>query len=227
MKISPRLSLLLLVLGLLLSLSILFRSFLFENVVRPIAILCMYLWRIIQSVDQGVYWGILLFSAAFYASYQLFFRRLQRPAAPEGVRPSGSNATLENVRYWRTMIQVTQDEIEQPNILKRELREMLASILAGQQPGTSTVEMYNALRLRKTPLPETIYAFLFPEESPVPARSFKQLLLTIWNAPLRWLGIWKDPKVASYHQSIEQVIAYMESSMEIKNDSEPIEPLKY
>src|SRR5512140_740144 len=83
MKSSSRLSLLLLILGLLFCLGILFRSWLLKGVVEPIAILFMYLWRVIQSVHQGVYWGILLFSALIDGSYPLFFRRLQRPAPPE------------------------------------------------------------------------------------------------------------------------------------------------
>jgi hypothetical protein len=227
MRIPPRISLLLLLLGLLLCLSILFRSYLFEYLVQPVAILFMYLWRVIQSVHQGVYWGILLFFALIYASYQVFFHRLQRPAVREEARPSGANATLENIRYWRTMISVTQDEVEQANILKRELREMLASMLAFKQPGCSTAEMYKALRLHQVLLPENIYAFLFPEESALPRRSFKRALQAIWDAPRRWIGKRNDRKVAEYHRSIEQVIAYMESCMEIENDSEPIEPFKY
>ncbi len=227
MKISPRLSLSLLLLGLLLCLGILFRSTLFEYVVQPVAILFMVLWRVIRSVHQGVYWGILSFSALIYASYHLFFRRLQKPAAHEEIRPTGSNATLENVRYWRTMILATQDEIEKPNILKRQLREMLASVLANKQPGNSTVEMYNSLKLHKIPVPQNIYAFLFPEESSTLHRSFTQSLQAIWQAPRRWFGRWKDHEVDDYHRSIEQVIAYMESCMEIENDPEPIEPLEY
>lgn len=227
MKISPRLSLLLLLLLLLLCLGVLFRASLYEFVVQPVAILFMVLWRIIRSVHQGVYWGILLFSAAFYASYWFFFRRLQRPSDSEEVRPSGSNVTLENVRYWRTMILATQDEIEKSNILRRELREMLASMLAARQPGSTTVETYHALRQHKMPLPEDIYSFLFPDESPVPARSFLQTLRAIWQSPRRWLGKWKDRQVAEYLRSIEQVIDYMESFMEIKNDTEPFEPLEH
>jgi hypothetical protein len=227
MKVSPRLSLLLLLLGLLFCLGILFRPYLLEYVVQPIAILFLYLWRIILSVHAAVYWSILIFSVSIYASYQLFFRRLQKPAVPVAIRPSASNATLENVRYWRTMILVTRDEIEKPSILKSELREMLVSMLAAKQPGSSTLEMYNALRLHKILLPEDFFTFLFPEELPLPRRHFKQTLYEIWNAPLRWAGHGKARELAKYYRSIEQVIAYLESSMEIKNDSEPIEPLKY
>ncbi len=227
MRLSPRLSISLLLLGLLLCLGILFRSYLLEYLVQPVAILFMVLWRVIRSVHQGVYWGLLSFSALTYASYQLFFRRLKKPPAHEEPRPSGTNVTLENVRYWRTMILVTQDEIDKPNILKRELREMLASVLANKQPGSSTVEMYNALKQHKIRLPENIYAFLFSEGSPVPRRTIVQILRVLWQAPLRWVGRGKSREVADYHRSIEQVIAYMESCMEIQNDPEPIESLEH
>jgi len=110
---------------------------------------------------------------------------------------------------------VTQDEIEKPNMLKRELGKMVASMLAYKQSGSSTVETYEALKRHKIPLPENIYAFLFPEESSVAGRTFKQTLQAIWQSPRRWVRRWTNREMADYHHSIEQVIAYMESSVTI------------
>jgi len=209
-------------------LGILFRSYLLDYVVLPVAILLLYVWRIIRSVDQAIYWSGLLFLALSYAAFHVFFRQLQKPAALLQTPPSSSNATLENVRYWRTMILVTHDEIEKPNMLKREMGKMLASMLATKLNGNSTVvETYNALKQRQIPLPEHIYAFLFPEESSGTERTFKQVLQAIRQTPRRWVRKWTNRDMAEYQKTIEEVIAFMEASMEIKNEPEPIESLKY
>ncbi len=71
MKIPMRLALLALILGLCLFLGILFNSFVFDSVIRPIAVLLWVIWQIVQSVDQGIYWGALIFAALAYAARRL------------------------------------------------------------------------------------------------------------------------------------------------------------
>jgi hypothetical protein len=227
MKISGRQSLLLLLLLVFLFLGILFRSYFLDYLVRPVAILVWYIWRILTSVDQAIYWGILVFSALTYTFISIILRRLRGLAPLEPTPSSGSNATLENVRYWRTTILVTQDEIEKSNILKRDLGKMLAAMLASKQAGTSNWQVYNALKLHQIPLSEPIYAFLFPDESSGPRRNIKQILKNIWQTPRSWIRRWTHRDVMEYYQSIDQVIAFMESSMEIQYDAKPINTLNH
>ncbi len=226
MKKSGRLTLALLLLGMILLAGVLLRAVLLEYVVTPIALLLLYIWRIITSVDQEVYWGALVFAALVYGAYEIFQRRKKRPAALQ-TAPSDNNATLENVGYWRAMILITRDEIEKPNILRREMGKMVASMLAAKFGGVSPVDTINALKQRQIPLPEPVYAFLFPDESPRPRRTFQQALQALWQAPRNWIRRWTGRDWAEYQETIEKVIAYMETSMEIENENKPVESLKH
>jgi hypothetical protein len=243
MKNFGRLSLILILLGLLFFLGILFRAFLLDNLVRPVAVLFWFLLRILSSVDQVYYWGTLVFATLGYVFYSLFLRRPKRPAVFEQTPPSRANATLENVHYWRTTILVTLDEIGKPNILKHNLGKMLASIYVSKEPGSSSLEVYKALRLINRPLPEQMtselhrislpegmYAFLFPEESPARAADsawsgnfFGKVFHTIWQTPRNLMRKWTGRDVADYYKSIEEVVALMESSMEINHDQKTID----
>jgi hypothetical protein len=234
MKNSGRLSLLILVLGLFLFLGILFRSYLLDYLVFPVAILFWYLWRILSSFDQAFYWGALVISALLYSFFIVLFRWLRRPVTLEQIPPPNSNATLENVRYWRTTILVTQDEMDNPNILKRNLGKMLASICVSKEPGSSSQEVYKALRLLNRSLPEqmdselqgislpkSMHAFLFPEESDArTGHSIGNTLQAVRQAPRNLMRRLTGRDVADYYQSIEEVIELMESSMEINHDQD-------
>jgi len=219
MKLSNRLSLLILLLGLFLFLGILLRSYLLDYFVAPVAMVLLVLWRIVLSVHQAIYWGILIFAVLFY----VFLRLLQRPVALEQVSHPTSNVTLDNINYWRTLILFAHAEIEKPNALKHDLGRMLAMVYALKQPETAQFEIYDALKLRQIPLPEHIYAFVFPAEPSPSARSFWQVLQTIRQTPRKWARQWTGRDVADYDQSIQDVITFIESSLEMNHDDGPFD----
>ena len=96
-----------------------------------------------------------------------------------------------------------------------------------RQPETPHWEVYEALRLRQIPLPENIYAFLFPDKPLGGRPSFRQVLHTIRSAPKKWARRWTDRDVAAYYRSIEEVVNFMESSMEITHDDEHLNTHAY
>lgn len=100
MNISRRTIVIVLLLVLIFLLGILARSFILDNVVKPIALVLWVIWRVLQSVDQKYYWILLILSAVFY----LLYRLSRETVAINQSRPSGFNATLETVRYWRNSI---------------------------------------------------------------------------------------------------------------------------
>jgi hypothetical protein len=225
MKISRRTTLIFLLLALLLFLGILFRSFILEDFVKPVALMFWFMWRVLLSVDQNIYWALLILLAFFYT-----FLRLNRwtnaieQAVVERTPPADSNTTLENVNYWRTSILFSKDEVAKSNFLKRDLVRMLVMMYASKQPGTANLEIYDALSLHKIPLPEYIYSFLFPAAPSGTRRTLKQIMQTIWQLPGKWMRRWTGRDVAEYYQSIEEVLIFMESSMEIKHDDEKFTP---
>ncbi len=219
MNISRRTTVIVLFLGLFLVLGILVRSFILENVVKPFALVLWAIWRILLSVDQKYYWGLLIFSAMFY----LFYRLSREPAVFKQSHQSNFNATLETVSYWRNSILFTSDEIDQANVLKRSLGDMLATLYAAKQPGTASFEIYAALKRRHLPLPEEIYDFLFPSELSGSVGPLKQVLLKIRQTPGKWMRRWTRRDLAEYYRSIDEVITFMETSMEIEHDQGHIE----
>ena len=215
MKLTRRTLLIILLLGLVLPAGVLFRAFLLDNFVRPVALVLWLIWRVLLSIDQKIYWSLLIFTALFYIFIHLARRLAEnQTTAP----PPDSNLTLDTVDFWRTSIGLTSDENVRVNILKQNLGEMLASMYASRQNEASHWEVYEALQQGKIPLPEHIYSFLFPPKPLEGKRTFRQILQTIRQAPGRWVRQWTGSAAADYHRSIEEVLTFMESSMEIKHD---------
>jgi hypothetical protein len=211
MNKTRRTSLIILLFVLLLILVLLFRSIIMANVVTPLALVVWVAWRTVLSVDQKIYWGMLIFSAFFY----VFYRLAVEPAVVDKTRPSGSNATLENVRYWRNSILFTSDEIEQANLLKRSLGEMLARMYGTQQNEAASFEIYDGLKRHQIPLPEHIYNFLFPDESSGSGLSIMKVLQTILDTPRIYIRRWTHRDVVEYYRSIDEVLTFMEAFMEV------------
>ena len=217
MKPAARLSLLALAIGLCLLIAILFLSDLFAYFIRPAAVVLWMLWQILLSIDQHVLWGLLVFSCVSYAVYRIL--RIPADSARQAPPPH-AGSTLDRVRYWRTSIQYTADEIDAPNILKRDLAQLLVSLHAASQPEASRPDIYKALRQGRIALPEHIHAFLFPVEPDTTQRSAGQVLQNIWQTPDRWTRRWTGRDAAVYHRSIEEVLTLIESALEIDHDDE-------
>lgn len=210
MKISRRASLTLLILGVLLLLGILFRSFIQDNFITPVSLVIWVFWRFLQSIDQGLYWGLLIFCILIFA----LVRGFEKPPSFEKTMDSGFNATLESMNFWRTMILITLDEIEQPNLLKRDLGRMLATIYSTKNTEVDYFETYNALRQGTIALPRHIYDFLYAAEDAASQPSLLRRLKAIRQKPIAWYRHWTRRDVADYYRSIEEVLTYMESLME-------------
>lgn len=222
MKLSPRISLVILLLGLALFVGILFRAFILDNFVTPVALVLWAFWRLLLSVDQVVYWGVLIAAAGVYTFTRLFFF-VRGPITVEPTTPSDTNTTLQHINYWRTLIYLTQDETEKYNSLRRDLCRMLVDRYASQQVEAAHFKVYEAVQQRQIPLPEDIYAFLFPAEPAGAQRSFRRILSTLKQIPRRRIRHWTGREVAEYYQSIEDVIRFMESTLEIQHDDEHLD----
>jgi hypothetical protein len=197
-------------LGLLLFAGILLRSAILEYFVTPIALVFWMFWRILQSVDQIIYWVLLIFAALLAG----ILRLARSSGAPESEIRPGTNATLETVNHWRTLIQITRDEIDDYNLLRRDLGSLLIALIASRQPDSAQWEILTRVRLGQIPLPGRMRAFLFPAETPAGRRSFQHVLQTLRQAPRKWIRRWRGRDLAEYYQSIDEVLTLMESGME-------------
>ena len=201
-------------LGFSLLLGILFHSFVLDNIIKPVALVFWVFRRILLSVDQKLYWGLLIFSALAV----VFFRLTRSSPHEEPPSSPGSNATLMEIDTWRTLIWLTGDEIEKFNTLKQDLGWALVSLYALHQPGKAQWEIYEAIKQQQIPLPIYIYDFLFPGEPSGGKRSFRQILQIIRRAPGKWARRWTGRDLAEYYRTIESIITFMESLKETQND---------
>jgi hypothetical protein len=214
MTLTRRAALIVLLLGLALLLGFFLRGFLLEVVVKPVALVVWLFGRTVQSVHQLAYWGILIGSAAIYALLRLAPELADSPPAP----PSESNVTLDQIEQWRALIPLSADEIGKPGILKHNLGRMLAAIFTSRQTEAVHWEIDEALRSRRIPLPDGVHAFLFPAGPPEEESSLRRNWRALRRAPGQWIRRLTGRDTAEYYRSIEEVLAYMEYSMEKKHD---------
>jgi hypothetical protein len=124
MILSRRSALLFLCLGSALLLGFFLRSFLLDNLIRPLALVLLLLKRAVQSVDQQMYWYVLIASAVLYL-FVRFARTLTEPPPEPSVE---SNVTLDSINQWRVLIPLADEAAERPNILKQNLGRILTTI---------------------------------------------------------------------------------------------------
>ncbi len=212
MNLTRRSALFLLLLGISLLIFFIFRSFLLDNVVWPVALVVWLIGQALRTIDQQVYWYVLIAAAVIYAFIRLSRELTDVPPAP----PPESNFTLETINHWRVVIPLNTQATGQPDILKQTLEKMLTAIYTSKQSESVHWEIDEALRLRRIPLPESIYAFLFPDEPPGKGAPRRGNLAAILQAPGTLARRWTGRETADYYRSIEEVLAYMESLVEKK-----------
>ncbi|HEX7973989.1 MAG TPA: hypothetical protein VF498_06250 [Anaerolineales bacterium] len=147
-------------LGLILVLGIFFRSFIRAYIIEPAALTLWLLLRIfILSLDQRIYWGLLVIASLVFALRRLSYeiKVIEEADFPD------PNVTLENVNIWRNLIQLHSDQTGGNDPVKRDLGNMLAALYTAQQ--TNPYETLRALKQRQIALPQSIYDFVFSEEA--------------------------------------------------------------
>jgi hypothetical protein len=212
MKPSQRVVLACLVAAILLLAGLLFWPFILSNIVQPTALVVWLLLRIlVLSIDQKYFWYALVFVAAFFVIRVLSHAR-------ETVQPEvylQSNATLDNIEYWRVRFAGNSHNVWEEKTLKRDLLHLLVSRYASNQNISNNFEMYQALEQGQVPLPEHIRDFLFSRE---PDHSIKSFFRSIRETPKKWIHRWTGQEKAAQYQRIAEVLSFMETSVEIKND---------
>ena len=218
MKISRRTVLIItVILGLFLLVGFSFPSFVEDNFITPIALVLWLCWRILQSIDQPIYWLALILAVVFYFLIRLY-RWAQGGDTFEQTQSPDSNAALEKISYWRTSIRLTGFKIDPSNSLERNLAKMLAALYASKQLHVAQHEVYSALERRQMPLPEPVYTFLFPAQSSGAKRSIRQILRNLRDIPRKQIRRWTGREKAEYYQLLDQVLKFMESVMENEHD---------
>lgn len=214
MKFSRRMIISILFIVLVLLFGIFFWPFVFNEIITPIALTAWLFLRIfVLSIDQNCYWGVIVFVVAV-----LLFRRLfDVPTTnPSGDTPD-ENDTVRTIEYWRSMFTLTKPSAYDERALKRELIHLVASLYASKQRSSPTFVFYDALQRGEIPLPDHVHTFLFPNEPKESTRPFKKFMRSVQETPRKWIRRWTGQETKEYHRMIDEILSFMETSLEMEN----------
>lgn len=203
---------LLLVAGLVLALAISFQSFLMITIIEPVALLFWAIWRILASVDQNVYWTILIVLCA------ALMLRLVPSGKDFSPRPAYNYEykSLDRVEYWRRLMKEAASGKDGNENLHHSLENLLMSTIAQADHSLST-DPAEAVASGQVSLPPAIRRFLLlpgeEQEALSGHHQFNPLVLAS-----KWFRRWAGPRDRQDRALVEEVLQWMESYLEISHD---------
>ena len=199
-------------LGLLLGLIIGFRSFLMINIIEPIATMLWIFWRIFYSVNQNIYWAFLIIFCIILV--------IRLVPAGNGSSPksaySHKHGSQSRVEYWQSLFTDAMMEKHGVEYLRSNLKELLLRIIDKEGQSNLTSSEKIAL-LREVPLPISVQDFLLPPKQKHKIFSGGLQLHPLFSTP-RWFRKWVSKFTQPDNTLIEEVLKWMESTMEISHD---------
>jgi hypothetical protein len=214
MNRSKRFVLAFLISALVVFLGLLFWPFVLTNIIQPTALALWLLIRIlVLSIHQKYFWYAVIFVAV------LVLLRLLRQTQSE-LPPQASfetNTTITTIRHWRGLLHYKDQDILEDKALKRQLAHLLTGLYALKQGASNDFRMYADLQQGKIPLPKNIHTFLF-QPGPVSGGPLKKFFQSIRKTPRRWIRQWTGQEEAEHHKMIDEVLNFIETSLEINND---------
>ena len=215
MNISKRVVAALLLVAIVLFLGLVFWPFVWKDILQPVGLAVWFLLRIlILSIPQNYFWYAVIF-AAFIVLFRLLPEaQSDSPAAAR----AETNSTMTKIEYWRSVFRYSGQDAQDERILKDRLTRLLISLYTSKQSTSNDFRIHDALQQGTIRLPGKIHPFLFaqkPQASGGPLRKFFQSLRA---APQTWIRHWTGQEKAEYDQRIEEVLNFLETSLEMKHD---------
>lgn len=194
----------------LLSMGIVFRVFLMQNVVLPASLVIWAVIRVFLSIPQEAYWVALVFVA-----FVLGLRVLPMRSSSSMLKPdTDSRQPARRFEYWRRIISEASKSNENKAVVKDNLRELLINVIAqeeGKHPNAVREDFAN----RRLDLPQSLYAYLTGAESRELSRRFTPKLNKM---PL--LGGRAQSNSPTSGQKMADLLAFLETYAEIDHDSD-------
>jgi len=212
MRSHKQLVLQILIMTLLVSLIIIFRAFIFTNIVRPVALLFWALWRIVSRVHQNIYWAILIVLCLI-----LILRIL-----PTGQDTSFSSIyndrdkSLARVEHWQTLIKAAISGNDKNRLLSDSLRKLLISVISQDEQFNPT-DLEKIISTGGTPISLAAQQYIFPPGRRDRKVSIKQKITILLLTP-KWLRKWTGKFIHQDYTSIDEILRWMETELEINNE---------
>jgi hypothetical protein len=224
MKFSRRVVVSILFAVIILLAGVLFWPFILNDFIKPMGLVAWLLLRLlVLSVDQKYFWiavifVVLVFLLRLLPTDQTIIQSEDLP---------NTNVTTRNIEYWHSLFMFIDQNGQDDKILKKELARLLHSFYATKQRTSADFRLYDALEQGEIPIPEQIHTFLFLEEQQETGGIFKKMAQSIRNAPRKWKRRWIGQEIADHYRMIDQILCFMETSLEMKNDNEEFNSNKH
>jgi hypothetical protein len=226
MQLRPRGIVALSLAGTVLVLGLAFPQILFENVILPTATLLWLLLRIfVLSIDQQVYWwGVISLAAAVVLV--LLLRESPGTAFSHSTRLS---TAWDPSRRWRESLLLNVRSEPDKDTFRRELSWLLTSLYASERPGFAKYQVREAFLQGRISLPPSVHAFLFSSTTPAPLPPFlshpvvnlRMKIKSLGQALQRQARRRSGQDTADYFNSIDEVLSFMETSLEMNHELDP------
>jgi hypothetical protein len=173
-----------------------FRAFLLPYIIEPIALLFWAFWRVISSVDQNIYWILLIVICAI-----LVFRII--PSIRDGTpNPAynGRKKSLNQVEHWQKLIKEAALGKDESRRFRESLETLLVTV-AAQEEQSETTAIKEAISEGRNPL------------------SFPTQRILLFGP--RWFRGWANKFLPQDYTLIDETLRWMEIELELKHDNEP------
>lgn len=203
---------LLLFLGSLIGLAFGFRSFFLTNFIEPIAIVCWAVWRIVASVNQNIYWMILIFVCT------LLLIRLIPSGKANSPNPAYTyrHQSPSRVIYWQTLIRDATLGDEKAAYLRDDLKQLILSAFAKNKQ-SHPMDVAEIIATGKIPLSLKARHFLFPPDRQGRTNPISRWL-DIASVHPKWLPGWAGKFARRDTTGISEILECLETEMEIGHD---------
>jgi len=190
-----------------------FRSFFLANIIEPVALLLWALWHVISSVDQHIYWVVLIVMCSILAIRLL----------PSGIEDSHESVysrmdqSPSRVDYWQALIKDAALGSDENERLHENLKNLLLTVVA-QDERAEPVKIEDVIAKGKTPLSPTTQRLLFPQNGTRRKFPVYQRLKFLYLAP-RWLRRWANKFVHHDYTLIDETLRWMETELELNDEN--------
>jgi len=214
MNIPKRVVVSLLIVLVVLFLGLLFWPFTVNNIIKPIAMVLWLLVRIlVLSIHQRYFWY-----AAIVLAFLVLLRFLPRlQAESQSDAYPETNTTLIKISYWRGLFIYNGQSAQSDTTLRRQLIQLVASLSALKEGRPNDYRILDALQQGQIELPESIRSLLFPPEPPAAGGPVRKFLRSIRMTITKWIRQWSGREKIEHYKMIDEVLNFMEASLEIKN----------
>lgn len=194
-----------------------FRSFIMANIIEPIAVLCWALWRIIASVNQSIYWLLLIVICLVLVFRLVPVENDNRPNPTYTYRYKSPN----RVQYWQTLIHESILGREEGERLRVNLENLFTSVNAKSgRSGSKDSDEVMAKGQRQLSLRAT--RLLFPQKRSA-GTFFQDHRLDIRSFIPKRLQMYAGKFVPQDTTAIAEILEYMETEMEMSHAGQSLD----